>query len=437
MNPRVRKLNELGVRHGDYVLYRMRRNRRVEANHALAWAAETANRLELPLVVNEILDASEPFANDRRHTFVLEGVAETAGRLRKLGIGYICDPGRDTVKQAAAVVTDDYPEIPGEPAEDFEVAAYAVDSSCVVPMGCIEGRAYAAYSLRPKIQKLLPQYLSPPPTVKMAKRSMAVQLPHLGDLPRMVAGCDVDHSVRPSTVFRGGRAEAERRLEAFLEERLRRYSAEKNEPSAHATSDLSPYLHFGFISPLEVALAVREYAHAHKLVADEFLEELIVRRELAFNFMRYSRGVDSLEVLPDWAKKTLAKHRRDKREAVYTREEFENGATADDLWNATQKELVLRGKIHGYYRMYWGKKIIEWSKTPEDALATMIYLHDRYALDGRDPNTYANILWCFGLHDRPWQERPVFGMVRYMSRAGMERKTDVAAYIREIEKEDQ
>ena len=236
-----------------------------------------------------------------------------------------------------------------------------------------------------------------------------------------------------STLFRGGRKEAERYLDRFLSDRLRRYAAEKNEPSAHATSDLSPYLHAGYISALEVALAVREHAREHKIMADEFLEELLVRRELTFNFVRYAKRVDSLDELPDWARATLDKHRNDPRDPVYTREQFETAATCDDLWNATQKELLLRGKIHGYYRMYWGKKIVEWSATPEEALATMIHLHDRYALDGQDPNTYANILWCLGLHDRPWGERPVFGTIRWMSRAGMDRKTDVQAYLREIE----
>jgi deoxyribodipyrimidine photo-lyase len=253
------------------------------------------------------------------------------------------------------------------------------------------------------------------------------------DPPGPVASCEIDHSVPPSTLFRGGRLEAERHLQRFLEERLRRYSADKNEPSAHVTSGLSPYLHFGYISSLEVALAVRDYAAEHKLVAGEFLEELIVRRELAFNFVRYAKRVDTLDELPDWARATLNRHRADPRDPVYTQEQFESAATCDDLWNATQKELLLRGKIHGYYRMYWGKKIVEWSASPEEALATMIHLHDRYALDGQDPNTYANILWCFGLHDRPWGERPVFGTVRWMSREGMNRKTDVKAYLKEIE----
>jgi deoxyribodipyrimidine photo-lyase len=252
------------------------------------------------------------------------------------------------------------------------------------------------------------------------------------NVAELVASCEIDHSIAPSTAFRGGRKAAMRLLRRFLDDRLRRYAKDKNEPSAHATSDLSPYLHYGHISPLEIALAVREHAEKHKLIAEEFLEELIVRRELAFNFRRYTEQYDSLEALPEWARKSIKAHKADAR-AGYTRAQFEAAATHDDLWNATQKELRLRGKIHGYYRMYWGKKIVEWAASAAEALAIMLYLHDRYALDGDDPNTYTNILWCLGLHDRPWPDRPVFGTIRSMARSGMERKTNVSAYLREIE----
>jgi deoxyribodipyrimidine photo-lyase len=183
---------------------------------------------------------------------------------------------------------------------------------------------------------------------------------------------------------------------------------------------------------LEVALAVKAHGAEAGADASPFLEELIVRRELAFNHARHAPHVDSLDALPRWAAETLNVHAADPREPCYSREEFERAATHDDLWNATQMELLLRGKIHGYYRMYWGKKIIEWSPTCQQALDTMVYLHDRYALDGRDPNTYANILWCFGLHDRPWPERPVFGKVRTMTQAGLKRKTRTDAYLREV-----
>jgi deoxyribodipyrimidine photo-lyase len=439
---RIRKVNSLDVRPGgQYVLYWLRYNRRAESNHALQFAAEMANRLELPLLAFESLDSQDPYANARRHTFLLEGASGTASSLRKLGIGYRFHLKRrkgptqalhPVFREAAAVVTDDYPEALSGPMPEFDIQAFAVDSSCVVPASSIEQRAYAAYSLRPKIHRLLPRYLKPVDHVRVRRRfAEADNAPE--DIAELVKSCQIDHSVRPSTLFRGGRKEAERYLHRFLSDRLRRYAAEKNEPSAHATSDLSPYLHAGYISALEVALAVREHAREHKIMADEFLEELLVRRELAFNFVRYAKRVDSLDELPDWARATLDRHRNDPRDPLYTREQFETAATCDDLWNATQKELLLRGKIHGYYRMYWGKKIEEWSATPEEALATMIHLHDRYALDGQDPNTYGNILWCLGLHDRPWGERPVFGTIRWMSRAGMDRKTDVQAYLREIE----
>ena len=453
MRRRVRDLNTAAVRPGGkYVLYWSQMNRRVDANHALAHACSVANQLGVPVLVYEGLTCAYPYANDRFHTFILQAVPETRRRLAELGIGYIFylrrrhsepdDAFYRLAGFAAAVVTDDYPtfvtrgfnrSVPPK----LNVAMCAVDSSCIVPMQCFEKREWAAYTIRPKIHRLLPDYLVDAPKIAVRHRYPAGTSPFDTEVTEsgiaaLVASCEIDHSVAPSTAFRGGREAAEAQLRLFLEERLRRYDAEKNEPSAHATSELSPYLHFGQIAALEVALAARRHAVQHKLKADAFLEELIVRRELAFNFVRHTGDYDSLDVLPDWVQKTMAAHRRDEREAVYTREQFERAETHDDLWNATQQELLRRGKIHGYYRMYWGKKIIEWSPSYETALATMIYLHDRYALDGRDPNTYTNILWCFGLHDRPWNERPVFGTIRYMSRGGMDRKTNVRAYLKEI-----
>jgi deoxyribodipyrimidine photo-lyase len=221
-------------------------------------------------------------------------------------------------------------------------------------------------------------------------------------------------------------------LRLFLTQHLKDYADARNEPSTNATSNLSPYLHFGQISSLEIALQTREYAGAHRLNADAFLEELIVRRELAFNYARFATDLEGFGDLPEWARKTMREHARDERDPVYSPQQLEQAQTYDALWNATQKELLLRGKMHGYYRMYWGKKIIEWTRTYADALQLMIHLHDRYALDGRDPNTYTNILWCFGLHDRPWFQRPIFGVLRYLSIGGMERKTDTKAYIEQI-----
>lgn len=436
-----------------YVLYWSQMNRRVDSNHALAYAAQVANEAKLPLLVYEGLTCSYPYANDRLHTFVIEAVPETARRLAKLGIGYAFylrrrqqDPNDHLytlAKDAAAIVTDDYPTFiarrhNASVPKRVDIPYFAVDSSCIVPMALMEKREYAAYTIRPKIHKLLPKYLTPAPRA-------AVERDYTGPVSEfhtavtdesvaaLVASCEIDHTVKPSLSYRGGRLVAEKLLRQFLEGKLRRYAKERNEPSAHATSDISPYLHFGQISSLEVALAARDYAAEHKLIADEFLEELIVRRELAFNYARYSENPGSFEMLPDWARATMRKHDGDARDHVYTREQFERAETHDPLWNATQKEMLVRGKVHGYYRMYWGKKIMEWSASHQDALDTMIYLHDRYKRSTARYNTYTNILWCFGLHDRPWGERPIFGMLRFMSYDGMKRKTNIEAYQREIE----
>jgi deoxyribodipyrimidine photo-lyase len=451
---RVRQLNDFAIRTpARCVLYWSQMNRRVESNHALAHAARLANELDLPLLFYEGLTCAYPYANDRLHTFILEGAPETGRRLAALGIGYVfhlrrrrSDPDDALyrlARDAAVIVTDDYPcfiaaahnaRVPAK----IKVAYFAVDSSCIVPMNALEKREYAARTIRPKIHRLLPEYLRPVARIVVKRRWQCPQSPlHTtvtsDNIDALVASCEIDHTVPPSSSIRGGRTAAEKCLRDFQRHKLSRYAREKNEPASHATSGLSPYLHFGHISSLEVALAVKAYAARHRLMADEFLEELIVRRELAFNFARFAGPSPSLSHLPDWALATMKKHARDKRPHLYTRDQFIGAQTHDPLWNAAQKQMRVEGRIHGYYRMYWGKKIIEWSPTYQDAFDTMVQIHDRFALDGRDPNTYANILWCFGLHDRPWPERPVFGTIRYMSFEGMRRKTEVDIYIREIE----
>jgi len=453
MDARVRLLNDRPepdkARH---VLYWAQMNRRADSNHALEFAAALANRRKLPLLVYEGLTCTYPHASDRFHQFILEGVPETAKRLRARGIGYVFylrrrkkdanDVLYRLANDAAGLVTDDYPafvaaEHNSRVPDRVRVPYYAVDSSCVVPMRLLEKKEYAAYTIRPKIHRMLDEHMRP-------VERIVPDLPYRGappefhtevaeeSIPALVASCEIDHGVKPSLSFRGGALEAERRLRLFLEGALSRYESERNEPSSHATSNLSPWLHFGHISSLRVALETQLHAAENGLDCGAFLEELIVRRELAFNHARLATRPNSFDELPDWARGTLRKHTRDRRDPIYSRDQFEEARTHDKLWNATQTEMLLRGKIHGYYRMYWGKKVIEWSATPQEALETMVYLHDKYALDGRDPNTYANILWCFGLHDRPWKERPVFGMVRYMSLGGMQRKTRVPAYLDEI-----
>ncbi len=455
MQDRVRRLNSAAFRaEAKYVLYWVQMNRRVDFNHGLLYAAELANERALPLLYYEGLTCSYPYASDRLHSFVLEGVPGTEQRLRKLGIGYVfhlrrrCKDPDDAfyrlAADAAAVVTDDYPTFVARRHNEsvpskLDIPYFAVDSSCIVPMSRFSKREYAAYSIRPKIRKLLAECMQPQPHVTV-RRKFHLPTPKLhtsvteSNVAALAASCEIDHGVRPPEGIRGGSGEAQRRLKRFLGKKLHRYGRFHNEPSEDSTSGLSPYLHFGHISSLRVALAVNKFATERKLMADEFLEQLIVRRELAFNFARFTNCQDSLECLPEWVQKTLAKHARDKRNPCYDCTQLERAATHDPLWNAAQKELLVRGRIHGYYRMYWGKKIIEWSPTHQEALTSMLYLNDRYALDGRDPNGYANMLWCFGLHDRPWPERPIFGTVRYMSYEGMRRKTDVDAYIRRIER---
>ncbi len=451
---RIRSLNNAAWNpDGQYVLYWMQINRRVDANHALAHAIHLANQRKLPVLVYEGLTCSYREANDRIHTFLLENVPETKAALEKLGIGYVFylrakkSDANDTLyrlaENAAALVTDDFPvfivrehleRVPGK----LKIPCLAVDSSTVVPMNHFEKREWAAYTIRPKIHKVLRKYLQPWEMPKVAVR-YALPAPDFAtevrpeNVSTLVAGCEINHRIPLSSAFRGGATMARKRLQLFLKQNLKRYEADRNQPSAHATSNLSPYLHFGMISPIEVALAVERQALESEVSSEGYIEEMVVRRELAFNFARYAGPqVECLSSLPDWARATLRKHAVDVRDPKYTREQFEKAETHDDIWNAAQKEMLLRGKIHGYYRMYWGKKIIEWSATCQDALDTMIYLHDRYALDGRNPNTYTGILWCFGLHDRPWTERPIFGQIRYMSYDGMRRKTDWASYLREI-----
>lgn len=448
---RVRRLNDRPERSGsDFVLYWIQMYHRAEQNWALTAAIEAANRLSVPLVVYQGLGCTYPHANDRIHRFILEGVAELKERFARRGILYhfylrrrSTDPNDllyRLARRAALIVTDDFPAffIPVQTARvagKLDVALWAVDSNGIVPLAAIPGEQYGAYTLRPKIRRVLSQHLRPvsEPSPRRDSLGLALDVPEsrlaAATIEADVSGSDIDHAVRPSLVYRGGYREARRRLERFVAGPLHSYAAARNQPGGETTSRLSPYLHFGQISVQEVALAVRSATRAPQADRDAFLDELIVRRELAFNFCRFSPHHRTLAALPGWAQATLAAHAGDARPHLYSPQEFEAARTHDDLWNAVQAELLTTGLMFGYYRMYWGKKIIEWSRTSEDAQQTMIRLHEKYALDGRNANTYSNILWCFGKHDRPWGERPVFGKVRYMNYAGLKRKFRPEGYI--------
>jgi deoxyribodipyrimidine photo-lyase len=450
INERIVRLNDVNEGSGArYVLYWMQMFKRASHNHALTFAIRKANELKLPLVVYEGLKYYYPWASDRLHTFILEGVEEKRIEFARLGIRYIfylqkhgSSPKRvvDNLSQnAACVVTDHFPcfiipEHNRRIAKRVRVPVYAVDSNGVVPMSKFDREEYAAYTIRPKIRKLLPNYLKPfvEESVEIDGSDLRVDCPETivtsDAIPYLVARCDIDHSVKPSPVYRGGRANGLARLEKFVREILPGYETTRNRPELDGSSRLSSYLHFGFLSSLEIALAVQN-ADAPEQAKEAYIEELIVRRELSFNFTLRNSNHDSLESLPAWVHKTMREHAGDERQLAYSLEELENAETHDELWNASQREMVATGEMHNYMRMLWGKNVIAWSPSYEVAFETLVHLNNKYCLDGRNPNSYAGILWCFGKHDRPWMERRVFGTIRYMTSASTGKKFDSKKYI--------
>jgi deoxyribodipyrimidine photo-lyase len=309
-----------------------------------------------------------------------------------------------------------------------------VDSNGIIPMSKFDKEEYAAYTIRPKINKLLPNYLKPfvEEAVEVHSADLEVDRPDTEvtaeNIGALVAVCDIDDSVKPSPLYRGGTSAGRERLRKFVDEILPDYAATRNKPELDGSSRLSAYLHFGFLSPLEVALAAKDAA-APQGSKDAFLEELIVRRELSFNMTRHNPHYDSLAALPAWVHKTMREHHDDEREVVYSLADLENAETHDELWNAAQLEMVKTGGMHNYVRMLWGKNVIAWSRNYQEAFETLVHLNNKYCLDGRDPNSYAGILWCFGKHDRPWMERPVFGTIRYMTSRSTGKKFNAAKYI--------
>jgi len=450
INERVLQLNDKPVNEKSrYVLYWMQMYKRVDNNHSLIYAIRRANELRLPLVVYEGLKYYYPWANDRIHTFILEGVEEKRVAFEALGIRYVfylqkdADVSKNTVaalaKDAALIVTDDFPcfiipEHNRRIAERTEITVYAVDSNGVIPISKFDKEEYAAYTIRPKINKLLDRYLKPLPneTVEISSVGLAVDCPETlvtrDNFAALVAGCDIDHTVPPSNHYKGGTSEGRKRLKKFVHEILPDYDKARSKPDRDGSSRLSSYLHFGYLSPLEVALAVQK-ADAPQGSIDAYLEELIVRRELSFNMTSFNAHYDSLAALPAWVQKTMREHANDERTHLYSLEQLEAGETHDELWNAAQREMVATGEMHNYVRMLWGKNIIAWSPSYEVAFETLVHLNNKYCLDGRDPNSYAGILWCFGKHDRAWFERPVFGLIRYMASQSTGKKFNSKKYI--------
>ncbi len=433
---------------GRCVVYWMQRAQRALDNPALDTAVAAANALGQPLVIFFAPVPFYPRANLRHYAFLAQGIPDIAESARKRGIGFVLRryPEHSLLKfcdevKASLVIGDENPM--REPDHWRELAAkklavplWTVDADVIVPSRLLEKEQYAARTIRPRLQKLLKQFLTPPPNrkakVEWQKPSVLQALPDDGSLDLTEHWKDLDRSVRPVDSLRGGTTEALKLLRDFVAHKLSRYPERHGKPEVDGTSRLSPYLHFGHIGPHTVALAV-EKSHASRAAKDDFLDQLITWRELAINFVHFNPLYDSIESAPGWAHRTLAKHAGDKRPALYSREQLEQAATGDDLWNAAQRQMLHAGWMHNYMRMYWAKKILEWSPSPGVAYQTAVYLNDKYFLDGRDPNGYAGIAWSIaGKFDRPWFERPIFGTIRYMSGAAARKKFDAEEYIAQM-----
>jgi deoxyribodipyrimidine photo-lyase len=469
---RVEPVNDRPVNpKGNFVLYWMMANRRTGFNFSLDRAIDWARELGKPLLNVEPLRCGYRWASDRLHRFVIDGMADNAKSLETSPIGYYSyvepKPGagkgmiRALGQMAAVVVTDDYPcfflpQAVEAASRQLDVRLEKVDSNGLLPLRAAERVYPTAYAFRRFLQKTLPSYLSETPRQKPLAR---LDLPPLKRLPKILkekwpsAGSletiSIDHAVAPAPI-RGGSRAARETLRRFLD-RLERYGEERNHPDKEATSGLSPFLHFGHISSHEIFSAVtrREQWSSRRLrrpstgsrtgwwglgaSAESFLDELVTWREIGFNMAWQRPDSEEYESLPDWAKQTLADHEDDPRPYVYSLDELEGARTHDTLWNAAQTELTREGRIHNYLRMLWGKKILEWSASPREALSVMFELNNKYALDGRDPNSASGIFWVLGRYDRAWgPERPIYGKVRYMSSANTARKVRLKQYLEQF-----
>lgn len=475
---RLRTRNRAPVRpDGDYVLYWMIANRRPQFNFALEQAVGEAQRLGKGLLILEALRADYPWASDRLHAFVIQGMAANAAAFARTGAHYLpyLEPrpgaGRGLVEALAAraclVVTDRFPafflpRMVAAAAERLAVRVEEVDACGLLPLAAAAHAYPTAHSFRRFLQQTLPGHLEdlpspdplagallPPVAVPpdVAARWPAARPGELAAGLASLAALPIDHTVAPSPT-RGGWSAARQALADFLDRKLHRYATERNDPDADATSGLSPYLHFGHLSVHEVLVELgrREGWTPGHLVAggagtrtgwwrmsepaEAFLDELVTWRELGYNFAATRDDLESYESLPTWARQSLDRHAADPRPHCYDLGAFRAAATHDPVWNAAQRQLVREGRLHNYLRMLWGKKILEWSRSPREALAIMLELNNRLALDGRDPNSATGILWCLGRYDRPWgPERPVFGTVRYMSSQATLRKVRMREYL--------
>lgn len=431
---------------GDCVVYWMQRAQRARDNPALNVAIEAANLMRKSVVVFFQLVAHAHHANWRHYEFMRQGLVELASELHKRRVGFVLRrfPDHSLLRFCsqvwpALVVGDENPLREAEQTKErvsrqLRVPFWTVDADVIVPTRLLGKEHYSARTIRPKIHERLREFLVAPtnPAAVIPWHSSARLRSAQPDLS-LLAGLPIDRAVQPVASFTGGARAARIALNRFLRDRLPEYDKQRNHPDIDGTSQLSPYLHFGQISVHRVAMGVMQAA-APARAKKAFLEELIVRRELAVNFVRYNPNYDRDTSSAAWADQSLRLHERDSRPVIYSQQQLENAETHDPLWNAAQKQMVITGWMHGYLRMYWAKKILEWSPSPAEAFEIAVQLNDRYELDGRDPNGYAGIAWAIvGKHDRAWgPERPVYGKIRYMSFSSTSHKFDSKAYMARV-----
>jgi len=475
---RVFKHNDLNPNNdGYFVLYWMQINRRFQYNYALEYAVAYANKLNKPLLILETLTCDYPWANDRFHNFLLEGMREDQIITRKKGInhyihlekkhGDILKLVNTLSKKASVIISDEFPVFIIRKRNEyfgnkFNIPFITIDSNGIIPLKMTNKAPYSAYLFRKVMHKhFVDAFTMPPEKDPLDKLNIRKEIEldneilekwprgdkELEYIPGFIEQQSIDHSV-PFTSTKGTREAALDKLNAFITSDLKIYGKRRNDPDYDATSRMSPWLHFGKISEYEIVKAVLDHQpqnwdliniqdrngkregffKGHPYV-EKYLDELITWREVGFHFAHHTPDYAKFESLPEWVQETLKVHEKDPREYIYTLDEFEQSKTHDEIWNAAQNQLVREGYIHNYLRMLWGKKILEWTPDPQTALSYMIELNNKYALDGRDPNSYSGIFWILGRFDRPWFERPIFGKIRYMSSESTRKKVKLKKYL--------
>ena len=462
---------------GDYVLYWMQINRRFHYNFALEYAVGWANKLGKPLLILEAFSCDYQWATDRSHTFMMQGMKEHLDYANDQDLNYVSfveeKPGqyenllKDLASNASVLVTDEYPVFimrkrNEQYPKEMDIPYITIDSNGLIPLGLTDKDPYSAYFFRKIMQKnFIEAYTNPPnqnPLDDLENREKVTlpastfeNLPEaekaLDNIPEFISGLNIDHSVNPIDIH-GGRSAATGMLGQFIKNALLEYDDKRNDPDEKKTSQLSPWLHFGKISEYEIVRTVLQHQpkgwDLDKITfnkgstggffngdpnVDGFLDEVITWREVGFHFAHHRSDYDQIESLPDWVQQTMDEHRDDPREYIYSYNELKNSQTHDDIWNAAQTQLREEGIIHNYLRMLWGKKVIQWTPDYKTALQYLIDLNNTYAIDGRDPNSYSGIFWCFGRFDRAWQERPIFGKLRYMTSDSTRKKVKLKQYL--------